>query len=81
MHCPADFNVDETTSSDFGSKVVVNDDAGREIGRGFAHVFNWSRGVLRYMLEMSMPIHFAWGLLRWVFMVLRPAALVLVSSE
>ena len=42
-----------------------------------------SKGVLTYILEMSMPIHLALRveitLLRWILMVSRPAALVLVS--
>ena len=43
---------------------------------------NLSRDVSRYMLEMSMPIHLAVGVdstvLRWILIVSRPAALVLV---
>ena len=44
---------------------------------------NRSRGVLRHILEMFMPIHLVFGvestLLRRILMVSRPAALVLVS--
>ena len=44
---------------------------------------NLSRGVFRYMLEMSMSIHLAFRmesiLLKWILIVSRPAASVLVS--
>ena len=38
IHGSADFNVDETVGSDFGSKVAVSDDVRREIGIGNVHV-------------------------------------------
>ena len=42
-----------------------------------------SRGVLRYMLEMSIPIHFAPGvkrtLFQWILTVSNPAVSVLTS--
>ena len=44
---------------------------------------NLLRSMLRYMFEMSMLIHLAFGvdgtLLRWILMVSRPVESVLVS--
>ena len=45
----------------------------------------WSRGVFKYMLEMSISIHFAPGVDRtlfpWILTVLRPSVSVLVEPE
>ena len=58
--------------------------SGGKLEKGMCMYSNLFRGVLRYMLEMSMPIHLAFGvestLLKWILMVSRPVASVLVSS-